>query len=122
MPDGSRRSREGWADSMESGPPATPSHVHRLPGSVRAAIGGLAVAVLLLLVAVGLMAGAVHQANQYVQGRGEYRDAEAARMEDRIDRVVCDILAEFPAGNERADRLRARYDCPIPPTPTEEIP
>lgn len=103
---------------MESGPPEAPAHVHRLPGSVRAALGGLVVAVLLLLVAVGLMAVQVQQANQYVQGRGEYRDAEAARLEARIEQVVCDILGEFPTGNARADRLRVRYDCPIP-TPTE---
>lgn len=106
---------------MESGPPEAPAHVHRLPGSVRAAIGGLAIAVLMLLVAVSLMAIQVYQADQYVQGRGEFRDAEAARMERLIDRVVCDILAEFPTGNERADRLRARYECPIP-TPIKETP
>lgn len=117
MPDGRRRSREHWADTMESGPPVAPAHVHRLPGSVRAALGGLAVAVLLLLIAVGLMASAVYSANQYVQGRGEYRDAEADRLDRRIDQVVCDILGEFPVGDERADRLRVRYDCPFPPLP-----
>lgn len=114
MPDGRRRSREHWDDTMQSGPPQAPAHVHRLPGSVRVALAGLAAAVLLLAVAVGLMAVYVYQANLYVQGRGEYRDAEAQRIEDRIDGVVCDILGEFPAGDPRADRLRARYECPIP--------
>jgi len=102
---------------MESGPPEAPAHVHRLPGSVRAALAGLAVVSLLLLVAVSLMAISVYQADQYVQGRGEYRDAEAQRMEQYIGQVVCDILAEFPAGDARADRLRGRYDCPIPADP-----
>jgi hypothetical protein len=116
MPDGRRRSREHWTDTMQSGPPQVPAHVHRLAGSVRWALAGLVAAVALLLVAVGLMAVYVHQANQYVQGRGEYRNAEAARLDDRIDQVVCDILGEFPAGEPRADRLRVRYDCPIPET------
>lgn len=55
---------------------------------------------------------------EYVQGRGEFRDAEAERLGERIDRVVCDILGEFPAGDARADRLRVRYDCPIPDNPS----
>lgn len=114
MPDGRKRSREGWADSMESGPSEALAHVHRLPASVRLALIGLTGAVFLLIVALGLTAIYVYQANQYVQGRGEFRNAEATRIEDRIDRVVCDILGEFPAGEPRADRLRARYDCPIP--------
>ena len=103
---------------MESGPPETPMHVHRLPGSVRAAVFGLSAAVLLLAVALGLMAVYVYQAHQYVQGRGQYRDAQAARIEqaatEEVRQAACDILGEFPAGDARADRLRVRYDCPIP--------
>lgn len=48
---------------------------------------------------------------EYVQGRGEFRDAESERLEAFVNRVVCDILGEFPAGDPRADRLRERYNC-----------
>lgn len=100
---------------MESGPPDPPAHTHRLPGGVRAAILGLGAAVLLLLIAVGLMASAVYQANQYVEGRGEFRDREADRIEqaaiDEVRRAACDILAALPADGAVLDQVRAQFDC-----------
>lgn len=58
----------------------------------------------------------------FVDGRGKYRDREAERLEGLINRVVCDILGEIPVGNERADRLRLRYECPIPSSSEEGTP
>lgn len=114
MPDGRRRSREGWADAMEAGPPATASHTHRLPKAVRLAFIGLVAAVFLVLIGLGLMAVQVYKANQYVQGRGEFRDAEAARMEaessERIRQAMCDLLDQLPEGG-LLERPRAKYDC-----------
>lgn len=99
-------------------------HKHRQPrlilGALLVAIVGLAVAVSLLFVYAFRTEERLLALEEFVAGRGEYRDEEADRLEDLIDQVVCDILAEFPAGNERADRLRVRYECPIPTTPTEE--
>lgn len=96
--------------------PAAPgnAHVHRLPTSVRLALVGLTAAVFLALVGLGLMASAVYQADQYVQGRGEYRDRETARVEretrDRIRAAICDLLDQLPEGG-LLDRPRAKYGC-----------
>ena len=106
------RSRTGWADPMDQEPPTAtaPTHSHRLPGSVRLAMAGLVAAVLLLAVAVGFLTVYVYQANQYVQGRGEFRDAETARLEEQIRRSICDLLDQLPEGG-LLDRPRAKYDC-----------
>lgn len=109
------RSREGWADSMESGPIFGPTHAHRLPTVVRVAVVGLSAAVLLLIVAFGLMAVYVYQQQQYIEGRGEYRDREAARMEadatERLRRGICDLLDTFPADVPSLNPARVKYDC-----------
>lgn len=89
-------------------------HTHRLPPTVRFAFIGLTLAVFLCLIGIGLMAGAVYQANQYMQGRGEYRDQEAARMEaewqERFRQGQCDLLDKFPEGGW-LDGPRADYGC-----------
>ena len=92
-------------------------HAHRHP---RWPTFALAALVLLVMLAVVILTVFVGNLQAYVNGRGEYRDAEAQRIEARINMAVCDILREFPAGDARADRLRLRYECPIPdsvPTP-----
>jgi len=109
-PDGRRRSREHWTDTMEAGPADPPAHVHRLPKVVRLALVGLTVAVFLALVGIGLMASAVYQANQYVQGRGEFRDREQQRLEEQIRRSTCDLLDQLPQGG-LLDRPRVKYGC-----------
>jgi len=99
---------------MEAPPANPPAHVHRLPKVVRLALVGLTVSMFLALVGIGLMAGAVYQANQYVQGRGEYRDREAVRMEqeteESIRRAMCDLLDQLPEGG-LLDRPRVKYGC-----------
>lgn len=101
-------------------------HKHRQPrlilSTLLVAIVGLALAVSLLFVYAFRVEERLLQTEDYIAGRGEYRDAEADRLDRRIDTVVCDILGEFPAGDARADRLRTRYECPIPDRPTEGAP
>jgi hypothetical protein len=108
---------------MEAPPADPPAHVHRLPVFVRVALVGLTVAVFLCLVGIGLMAGAVYQANQYVQGRGEFRDREAARMEsettEKIRKAMCDLLDTLPEGG-LLERPRDKYDCG-PGIPIDEL-
>jgi hypothetical protein len=91
-------------------------HAHRHPRWPTFALAGL---VCLLAIAIAVLAVYVGNLQDYVNGRGDYRDAEAARIEASIGQAVCDILREFPVGDARADRLRARYHCPIPVAPTE---
>lgn len=91
-------------------------HAHRHPRWPTFALAGL---VCLLAIAVAVLAVFVGNLQDYVNGRGEYRDAESARIEQSIGQAVCDILREFPADDLRADRLRIRYGCPIPPAPGE---
>ena len=110
MPDGRRRSREHWTDTMEAGPPDPPAHVHRLPPVVRIAAVGLTLAVGLVIVALVLIGLAVYQADQYVKGRGVYRDQENARTNERINRAMCDLLDQLPEGG-LLNRPRAKYGC-----------
>lgn len=126
MPENAHRSRAGWADSMESEPAGAISnaHAHRLPKSVRTALIGLAAVSFLLLVAVGFLTVYVYQADQYVQGRGAFRDAEAARAEakseERIRRAMCDLLDTLPEGG-LLENPRGKYGCG-PGMPLSELP
>jgi hypothetical protein len=70
-----------------------------------------------LTAAVLILTMYVRDLSGYVASRSDYRDAEAQRIEQSINRAVCDILREVPPGDERADRLRIRYGCPTPSTP-----
>src|SRR5690349_12651174 len=110
MPDGHRRSREFWTDTMEAGPPNPPAHVHRLPAAVRFALVGLVAAVFLLLVAVSLMGVYVYQQQQYIQGRGELRDRENAQLQEQQRQGICDLLDQLPEGG-LLERPRAKYGC-----------
>lgn len=60
---------------------------------------------------------------QYVQGRGEYRDQEQRRLEEQIRRSTCDLLDQLPAGG-LLERPRAKYHCgpglPLSSLPTQE--
>jgi hypothetical protein len=120
MPDGRRRSREHWADAMEVTPPAAPTHTHRLPPPVRLAIVGLATAVALVIIALSLVGLAVYQADQYVKGRGEYRDRENARLEEQIRRAQCDLLDQLPEGG-LLELPREKYGCG-PGIPLDQLP
>lgn len=119
MPDGRRRSREHWTDSMEAEPANPPAHVHRLPPVIRIAGVGLTIAVALVIVALVLVGLAVYQADQYVKGRGEYRDQENARTNERINRAMCDLLDQLPEGG-LLERPRTKYHCG-PGIPLEQL-
>jgi len=119
MPDGHRRSREGWADTMEAGPSNPPAHTHRLPPLVRVAIVGLGAAVFLLLIAVGFLTVYVYQQQQYIQGRGVQRDRENVQLQERIRMGVCDLLDQLPEGG-LLERPRHKYHCG-PGIPFEDL-
>lgn len=119
MPDGHRRSRTGWADAMEAGPPSPPAHTHRLPPLVRYAIVGLTGAMFCLLVAVSLLSVYVYQQQQYVQGKGEQRDRENARLEEQQRQGICDLLDQLPEGG-LLERPRTKYGCG-PGIPLDEL-
>ena len=110
MPDGHRRSREGWADTMEAGPADPPAHTHRLPPMVRVAVVGLGAAVFLLLVAVGFLTVYVYQQQQYIQGKGAQRDRETAAAQERLRQGICDLLDQLPEGG-LLERPRTKYHC-----------
>lgn len=109
----SRRSRFGWSDPMAC--PPSDSHEYRLPRSARLGLIMLTAAVALLLVAVGFLFVGLYQAREYIEGRGEYRDREAARMESETvendRRLACDLLDTLPEGLRTLDRARAKYEC-----------
>lgn len=117
-----RRSRIFWPEMGAKAPPQRRTdHDHQPPNWIARAFVAFALVHLLTVAAVVVVGAYAYQSYEYVQGRGAYRDAETSRVERLITRAVCDILSEFPTGDARADRLRARYDCPIPPGP-EEVP
>lgn len=89
-------------------------HSHPFPKSI---------VLLVTICLVGLLAGVVlaavqvHRTNarlaaleEYVQGRGEFRDREADRLEERIRRGLCDLLDQLPAYPD-LDRPRQKYGC-----------
>lgn len=95
---------------MDEEPRRTAGHTHRLPKVVRVAIVGLAAAVFLALTGVGLLATYVYQQQQYIEGRGVQRDAEQARLQERLRQAQCDLLDQLPAGG-LLERPRAKYHC-----------
>lgn len=110
-PDGRRRSREGWADAMEAGPPDRPEHTHRLPPVFRFAFIGLVLAVFLCLVGMGLMTTFVYQQQQFIDGKGAQRDRENVRLREEIRQAQCDLLDTFPEGVPSLERAREKYEC-----------
>lgn len=116
------RSRLGWADPMDEVPPAPPAHTHKLPRVVRLAIVGLAAAVFLALIGVGLLAMYVYQQQQYIQGKGVQRDRENAEINQRITDRICDLLALAPADSPQADYYREQLACPQPGVATDQLP
>lgn len=104
------RSRLGWADEMTAEPAVPPEHTHRLPRVVRLALIGLTAAVFLSLAADGLLATYVFQQQQYIAGKGQQRDRENARTNERINSAICDLLDQLPEGG-LLERPRAKYGC-----------
>ena len=75
----------------------------------------LLVAVVALLLAVATLTFFVYQQQQYVEGRGEYRDRESARLKAELTEAIrqgqCDLLDTFPEGLPSLERAREKYDC-----------
>lgn len=96
-----------------SWPPAE-GHSHRLPRSllvlVAVCIIGLLVAIVLSFAYAQQVNGRLSRLEQYVQGRGDYRDQEQKRLEEKIRRSTCDLLDQLPAGG-LLERPRAKYHC-----------
>jgi hypothetical protein len=97
-------------------------HTHRLPGWL---VGGVAVSLAGLLIGIVLISVQTIGTNdrltnleQYVAGRGQLRDAENARQDQRINDAVCAVLDQLPTGG-RLDTVRVQYRCgpgiPAPP-------
>jgi hypothetical protein len=103
-------------------------HSHRLPRSLLA---------LVVLCVLGLLAGIVlsyvqarrtearlQVLEEYVQGRGEFRDREADRLEVRLRESfrqgICDLLDQLPEGG-LLERPREKYGCG-PGIPLDELP
>lgn len=112
-----RRSRTAWPDPDE--PPiaaATHEHSHRLPRSVKTALVGLMLAVFALCLAMGVLLIYIHDLTAY-------RDAEVTRIDQRIDRGLCDLLDQLPASPVLAGP-RHKYGCGpgLPETPASSAP
>lgn len=97
-----------------------PQHTHDLPKALRVSYRLLLAAVVGLLCAVGTLTYFVYQQQQYVEGRGEYRDAETQRLQQRITDAVCDLLDQLPEGG-LLERPRDKYGCG-PGIPLSELP
>lgn len=100
--------------SRRPNPPPSPGHSHRLPSWLFA---GLAVMVLGLVGSLVLVAQQAIDTNQritaleqYVAGKGAQRDAENTAQNQRIDKAVCSVMDQLPAGG-RLDVVRAQYKC-----------
>lgn len=118
MPDKPHRSRQGWRD-MSADPdddlvPGMPFHYHRPPKWIARCIIGLLILGVLNLSGLSLSLLYDVRQQQYIEGRGEYRDREAARMkvdsEESLRRAMCDLLDQFPEGGW-LERPRMKYDC-----------
>lgn len=104
--------------------PEPAEHSHRLPRWVRSTIIALLVCMVLLTVALAFLTVYVYQANEYVKGRGKFRDAEAERAQqqttEQVRQSVCDVLDHLPAGG-LLDPTREEYRCG-PGVPVDELP
>jgi hypothetical protein len=117
------RSRQAWPNAEEP-EYASVLHSHDMPPWLRRAmlaIGGL---MLLFSVGLGCLTYYVYLDHEYVQGRGQFRDAEAIRVQARtteqIRQAMCDLLGGLPAG-PLLDPKRTEYDCG-PGVPYDELP
>lgn len=101
--------------------PYDDTHSHRLPRSllplVLICVAGLVASVLIVWHASSVAAAQSARTEQrlaaleeYVAGKGEERDAETARQNERLNRFVCDVLDQLPPGRA-LDRVRVNYQC-----------
>jgi hypothetical protein len=119
-----RRSREGWPETTEPPEWASSVHDHELPPWVRRTLLAVGAFMLLFGVGLGCLTYYVYQDHEYVMGRGQFRDAEAVRVQqqttEQIRTAMCDLLDGLPAG-PLLDPTRTQYDCG-PGVPFEQLP
>ena len=90
----------------------------RRPSPLLVALVGLVIALLVVSVLSVIYAIRVEQRlialEDYVAGRGEFRDREAVELEERLResfrRGICDTLDQLPEGGP-LDRPRTKYEC-----------
>ena len=94
--------------------PPEHGHTHRLPRTLLAMIGiciiGLLAAVVLVLLYAQNVDHRLGRLEQYVQGRGEFRDQEQQRLEEQLRRSTCDLLDQLPEGGLLV-QPRQKYHC-----------
>jgi hypothetical protein len=113
-----RRSRRGWPDPEPPAPDGdavVPAHKHS-----RVPVGIAYVAIVLLLVTDVLLVIGWMDFNDYVHGKGQQRDQENARLNQRINDAICDLLDQLPEG-PLLDRPREKYGCG-PGIPFDQLP
>lgn len=95
-------------------------HTHELPRTLLTIIKCLVGAVVALLLVAGMLTYYVMRQQQYIEGRGEFRDRESARLQQEITNAVCDLLDQLPEGG-LLERPRDKYGCG-PGIPLSELP
>ena len=124
MPDKPRRSRVGWRDMLREEDddivPGMPFHDHRPPRWIVRALAGVTITLLLVIAAVAVAGVFIWQQQLYVQGRGEYRDQESARLEEMIRVRMCSLLDALPV-DPLLNEARRINNCG-PGIPIEELP
>lgn len=99
-------------------------HVHRIKPAVAVLLGVCIVGLLAGIVLSYMQAQATERRlavlEEYIEGRGQYRDAEADRLEARIAEGICDLLEQLPQ-TALLDEVRGKYGCG-PGRPVEEFP
>lgn len=116
----SHRSRTAWPGPMSLAGLGE-GHRHDLPRPLIIVLKALVAGILLLVLAVGVLAYFVLQQQAYMEGRGEYRDEEAARIEEDTRLRFCRLLDTLPEGG-LLDRSRREFGCePGNGYPVDEI-
>lgn len=104
------RSRTAWPGPL-SVAGVGEGHTHELPKALRSRYRMLMVAVVALLLAVGTLTFFVYQQQLYMEGKGEQRDRENARLEETLRDAFCDLLDTLPADVPSLERARERFHC-----------
>jgi hypothetical protein len=77
--------------------------------------------VLVLAACIYGLGVAVLRADDYVKGRGEYRDQEQARMQQELNDLACGMLDTLPEDQPLLRPMRDKYHCG-PGVPISELP
>lgn len=101
-----------------------PGHSHPIPAWLLIVVS---ICVVGLLASVVLVSVQSYQTNkrlsaleEYVQGRGEFRDEEVERQDEQFRVGICDVLSSLPE-DQLLDTLRFKYHCG-PGIPLRDLP